>query len=156
MEHLTFRPFEAGDETAFRELNEAWIKQYFAMEAKDSKVLNDPVEYILRPGGEIVMAMLGDRAVGCCALLPMVDGGFEVAKMAVAEECRGRGFGKKLLANVVECARQMGAKRLYLETNKKLSNAIHVYESQGFTHLPPERVQRSPYARADVQMEMFL
>lgn len=152
----TFRPFEAGDETAFRELNEAWIRQYFAIEAKDREVLGDPVEHILRPGGEIVMAILADRAIGCCALLAMPDRCFEIGKMAVAEEFRGGGIGRKLLARVVEHAREIGARRLYLETSTKLPNAIHLYESQGFTHLPPERVQRSPYARSDVYMEMFL
>jgi hypothetical protein len=48
------------------------------------------------------------------------------------------------------------ATRLYLETNSKLQNAIHVYESLGFTHLPAESVKPSPYARANVYMEMWL
>jgi len=156
MPRLSFRTFQTGDEAAFRELNEAWIREFFAIEAKDVEVLGDPVEHILRPGGEILMAMLGDRAVGCCALLAMPDWCFEIGKMAVAEEMRGRGIGKKLLAHVVDHARQLGAKRLYLETNRKLPNAVHLYESQGFTHLPPERVRQSPYARSDLYMEMFL
>jgi GNAT superfamily N-acetyltransferase len=150
------RPFQTGDEIAFRELNEAWIRQYFSIEPKDLEVLGDPVDQILRPGGQIVMATIDDRAVGCCALLAMADGDFELGKMAVAEECRGQGVGKKLLAQVVERARQSGAKRLYLETSTKLPNAIHLYEAQGFTHLPPERVRRSPYARSNVYMELFL
>jgi GNAT superfamily N-acetyltransferase len=156
MKPLTFRPFQTGDETAFRELNEAWIRQHFSIEPKDSEVLGDPIEQILRPGGEIVMALFEDRAVGCCALLAMADGGFEIGKMAVAEEYRGRGVGRKLLACVIGHARQIGARRLYLETSTKLPNAIHIYESEGFTHLPPERVKRSPYARSNVYMEMFL
>ena len=156
MQTLKFRTFQTGDEAAFRELNEAWIRQFFAIEAKDEEVLGDPVKHILRPGGEILMAILGDRAVGCCALLAMPDRCFEIGKMAVAEEMRGRGVGKKLLAHVVDHARQLGAKRLYLETNRKLPNAVHLYESQGFTHLPPERVRQSPYTRSDLYMEMFL
>ena len=154
----TFRSFDPNnpdDATAFRELNEAWIMQYFALEAKDLEVLGDPVKYILRPGGEIVMAMLDNRAVGCCALLPMSDAGFEIGKMAVSEGCRGQGIGKKLLAYVIERAWQLGAKRLYLETNAKLPNAIHIYEAQGFRHLPPERVLPSPYARSGIYMELL-
>jgi GNAT superfamily N-acetyltransferase len=155
MKPLIFRPFRAGDETAFRELNEAWIERYFAIEPTDEEVLGDPFEHILRPGGEIAMAMLGDRAIGCCALLALADG-YELGKMAVAEDCRGRGVGKKLLAHVIALARQTGARRLYLETSTKLPNAIHLYESQGFVYLPPERVRRSPYARSDIYMEMHL
>ena len=37
-----------------------------------------------------------------------------------------------------------------------LANAVHLYESVGFKHLPPERVGPSPYARADVHMEMIV
>ena len=150
-----FNPAEPDDATAFRELNEAWIVEYFAIEPKDREVLGDPVEHIIRPGGEIVMAILDNRAVGCCALLPTADG-FELGKMAIAEECRGQGLGKQLVAHVIERARERGAKRLYLESSTKLPNAIHVYESQGFRHLPPERVRRSPYARSNVYMELFL
>ncbi len=153
---MHFRNFERGDEFAFRELNEAWIRQYFVIEPKDIEVLSDPVGQILRPGGHIVMAIAGDRAVGCCALLAMPEHGYEIGKMAVAEDFRGKGVGRKLLARVVELAREIGAKRLYLETSTKLPNAIHLYESQGFTYLPPERIRKSPYARSDLYMEMFL
>jgi len=156
MKTLIFRPFQAGDGPAFRELNEAWIQQFFLIESKDREVLGDPVKHILRPGGEIVMAILGDRAIGCCALLAMGEGSFEIGKMAVSEESRGLGIGRKLLARVVERAREIGAKRLYLETSTKLPNAIHLYEAQGFVRLPPERVRQSPYARSNVYMEMFL
>jgi putative acetyltransferase len=153
---MTVRPFQPGDETAFRELNEAWIASYFEIEEKDREVLNDPVGKILQPGGAILMAVQDGIAIGTCALLFMEQGGFEVAKMTVAENCRGLGVGKKLLAQAIEYARGMGAARLYLETNRKLQSAIHVYELLGFRHLPPESVTPSPYARADVYMELLL
>ena len=153
---VEFRPFEPGDETAFRELNEAWIARNFVVEEKDWEVLNDPVGHILQPGGAIFLAMQEGVAVGTCALLAMRDSEFEVAKMTVAEHCRGLGIGRNLLAHVIEHARATGATRLYLETNNKLQSAIHVYESLGFRHLPPERVRPSPYARANVYMELRL
>jgi len=153
---VQFRSFEPGDEAAFRDLNEAWIAANFVVEEKDSDVLNDPVGQILQRGGAIFMAVQEGVAVGTCALLSMRTGMFEVAKMTVLEECRGLGIGKKLLAHVIEEARAMGASRLYLETNSKLQSAVHVYESLGFRHLPPEKVHPSPYARANVYMELLL
>jgi putative acetyltransferase len=150
------RSFRSGDEAAFRELNEAWIAKYFRIEDADRKVLGDPVGNILEPGGHIFFAVREARVVGCCALLPTEPGSFELAKMAVNEDERGHGIGRKILEYTIARAKQLGAHRLYLETNRKLENAIHLYESVGFRHLPLERVTPSPYARANVFMEMLL
>ncbi len=150
------RLFQAGDENAFRELNEAWIAKYFGIEKEDRIVLEDPVGQIIRPGGHIFIAVANEEPVGCCALKFMEPGVFEVAKMAVHEQLRGYGIGRQVLEYVIAQARQLGVKRLYLETNNSLQNAIHLYESVGFRHLPPERVHGSLYVRANVFMEMPL
>jgi GNAT superfamily N-acetyltransferase len=153
---VDLRPFRPGDEAAFRALNEAWISKHFGMEDGDRAVLEDPVGQILRPGGHIFFALAEGRPVGCCALRPIGRGGFEVAKMTVEERHRGQRNARQLLDHVIAHARALGARRLYLETNHTLVNAIHLYESVGFRHLPPEQVEPSPYARADVFMEMAL
>jgi putative acetyltransferase len=153
---LEIREFKPGDEIAFRELNEEWITRYFALEPKDVASLADPRATILDKGGRIFLAIRNGRAVGCCALLAMGPGEFEVAKMAVTEACQGAGIGRRVLAATIEGARALGARRLYLETNSKLATAIHLYESLGFRHVPPERVAPSPYARANVHMELNL
>jgi GNAT superfamily N-acetyltransferase len=159
MEVLTpveIRHFVPGDEKAFLELNEAWIARYFVVEEKDWEVLRNPVKYILEPGGALFMAVHEDVAVGTCGLLAMGEGSFEVAKMTVSERRRGLGIGKQLLAHVIDYGREIGAKRLYLETNNQLQTAIHVYESLGFRHVPKDRIVPSPYARANVYMELWL
>lgn len=153
---LKIREFIPGDEIAFRRLNEEWIQQYFAMEPKDQEALADPWRSILLPGGRIFLAIRQGEAVGCCALLTMGPGEFEVAKMAVAESARRAGVGRRLLERVIAAARDSGARRLYLETNRKLEPAVRLYESVGFRHLPPARIVPSPYARTDVYMELHL
>jgi putative acetyltransferase len=79
---------------------------------------------------------------------------FEVAKMTVAEAYRGMGIGRKMLAYTISQGNALGAETLYLETNAKLVDAIHLYESLGFRHLSPESVAPSPYSRANVFMEL--
>jgi putative acetyltransferase len=153
---ITFRQFESGDGEAFRKLNEQWIAKYFALEEKDRLTLNDPEKYILNPGGQIYFAVLDHAIVGCCALIANGLDSYEVAKMAVDESYRNLGIGKALLAHVMESARELGARKLTLETNSKLMNAIHVYESLGFRHLDPAEVEPSPYKRANVFMERLL
>jgi N-acetylglutamate synthase-like GNAT family acetyltransferase len=153
---VVIRDFQLGDEAAFRTLNEAWIAKYFGVEASDREVLDHPVEKILNPGGRIFMAFFDGNPVGCCALIVKERGVFELAKMAVKEQLRGHGIGRRILAHAIAEARGLGARSVYLETNNTLKNAIHLYESQGFRHLPPERIAPSPYARANVFMELLL
>ena len=92
---VEIREFRAGDQTAFRELNEAWIAAYFQIEEKDREILNDPQRYILDSGGRIYFAVdsMTEEILGCCALVAMGDGVFEVAKMAVAENSRRQALG---------------------------------------------------------------
>jgi putative acetyltransferase len=153
---LTIREFQAGDEVAFRRLNEEWIVREFVLEPKDQYSLADPQGTILDHGGRIFFAVRDGETVGCCALVAMSPGEFEVAKMAVTFTAQGGGVGRQLLEKVVQEAKTSGATRLYLETNHKLTPALRLYEAVGFRRVPPERVVASPYARADVFMELWL
>jgi GNAT superfamily N-acetyltransferase len=154
---IEFRVFEPQDAAAFRDLNEAWINRYFVLEEEDRRGLHYPAENVIAPGGHIYMAIAEGETVGCCALIASPEPGvYELAKMAVLEQLRGQGIGRKLIVYVIEQARRIGATRLTLESNKILANAVHLYESVGFTHLPPGRPHHAPYARADVHMEMLL
>jgi GNAT superfamily N-acetyltransferase len=153
---IHIREFQPGDEPAFRRLNEEWIIRYFRMEEKDEISFQDPQKTILCSGGRIFFAMEGDRYVGCCALVRTGEDEFEVAKMAVTPASQGAGIGRTLLLATIAAGREAGGRRLYLETNHKLTAALRLYEALGFKHLPPDRMQSSPYERADVFMEMIL
>ena len=153
---ITFREFRASDGEAFWKLNEQWIAKYFVLEEKDVLTLREPEKYILNPGGRIFFATRGDDIVGCCALIATGPDSYEVAKMAVDETQRNQGIGKSMLEHVIHEARALGARRLTLETNSRLMNAIHVYESLGFRHIDPSRIEPSPYKRANVFMEQLL
>ncbi|QBX37770.1 N-acetyltransferase [Brevundimonas sp. S30B] len=146
--------FEPRHAEAWAALNTAWlIEGGFEIEAKDRKVIDDPEGAILAPGGRIFIVELDGEAVGCCALMAMDDGGFEVAKMTVTPSARGRGLSRRLLDACEAEARVLGALRLYLETSSTLTVAGGLYRSYGFAELPP---RPTPYARADVFMEKRL
>jgi ribosomal protein S18 acetylase RimI-like enzyme len=147
MEIVEFEPRHAA---AFKALNEAWIGKYFTIEPKDREVLDDPQGKIIAKGGRIFMAMEGDEAVGCVALLKMADGGYEVAKMTVSESQRGTGLGRRLMERCIEAGAEDGAPRLYLETNSSLAPALALYRATGFKDLAPVETE---YVRADVFME---
>jgi putative acetyltransferase len=143
---------------AFRELNIAWVQRYFGtVEEKDFYILDAPDERIIDKGGAILIAE--DRtgtAIGCVALIPVGEGVLELAKMAVADECQGKGVGSMLMNAAIEKGRELGARALYLESNSILGPALRLYERAGFRHLPPGERPCSPYARCNVQMRLEL
>jgi N-acetylglutamate synthase-like GNAT family acetyltransferase len=61
-----------------------------------------------------------------------------------------------LLQHTIKQAKLIGAKSLFLGSNAKLGSAVHLYESVGFRHVPPEKIPPMPYTRANVFMEMPL
>jgi putative acetyltransferase len=144
------------DATAFRTLNEEWIARYFTLEPKDREILGDPEGKILNHGGRILMVWLGEQAVGCVALIPMGDGVYELSKMAVSPELRGLGIGRRLLLDAIALAKRIGARSLFLGSNSKLQNAVHLYESVGFRHVPADSIPDMPYVRANVFMDLPL
>jgi len=154
---ITIRPLKTGeDATPFRTLNEEWITRFFVLEAKDNATLGDPENTILAKGGQIYFVRAKDEVVGCVALIPMNDGVYELSKMAVSTKMRGLGIGRKLLEYTIAQAHQRGATSLFLGSSSKLKNAVHLYESLGFKHVPPDSLPDMHYSRADVFMTMSL
>lgn len=151
---VVIRSFQPGDEAAFRDINLEWIERYFAVEQKDRDVLDNPRKYILDPGGEILLALDGETPIGVVALMMMDVGSVELAKMGVRPQAQGKGAGRMLVAAAIERARAMGMRRVYIETNSKLGPALRLYRDAGFQ--PLAAAIPSPYARADVQLELFL
>lgn len=150
-------PFAPRHARAFHDLNAAWVERFFVLEGKDREQLEDPQGRIIAKGGHILIAE-DERgiAVGCVSLVPYAPGVLELAKMAVADGCKGLGIGGRLMAASVATARALGAHALYLESNSSLAPALRLYERTGFRHLSPEERPASPYERANVFMRLEL
>ena len=140
---------------AFRELNVEWISKYFEMEEADYKALDNPEDYILKKGGKILVALYENEPVGVCALIKMNNSeyDFEMAKMAVSPKAQGKSIGWLLGKAIAEKAKELGAKKIYLESNTILKPAINLYYKLGF-----EKVfgLETPYKRCNIQMELVL
>ena len=152
-EEIQIVEYQPRHQPDFKRLNEAWINQWFKMEEADYKSLDQPQQYILDAGGHILIALYQDEPVGTCALLKMDDETYELAKMSVSAQVRGKGIGLLLGRAVIEKARSLGAKRLYLESNTILQPAVSLYRKLGFEEIEGNT---SPYERCDIQMELIL
>lgn len=59
----------------------------------------------------------------------------ELVKMYLLSSSRGKGIGRLLLEKCIETAKEMGYKKMYLETTHELNSAISMYEKFGFKYL---------------------
>ncbi|WP_143306557.1 bifunctional helix-turn-helix transcriptional regulator/GNAT family N-acetyltransferase [Chitinophaga vietnamensis] len=140
---------------AFRDLNEEWISKWFKMEPSDYKALDNPKSYIIDGGGHIAVALYNNEPVGVCALIKMKDPeyDYELAKMAVAPGMRGKNIGWLLGNAIIEKARALGARNIYLESNTMLKQAISLYHKLGFQKVAG---RKTPYERCNIQMALIL
>lgn len=155
MQKVQILPYDDNKhKQAFYELNARWIKELFGqLEAGDDYELNRPLENIVQKGGFIFMAEMDGVAVGSFAMMKCANTkyDFELVKFAVNHDFGGLGIGKKLMNAVLDKAREMQAKKLFLESNTKCEAAVHLYRKVGFTELPEIN---SSYERCNIQMEM--
>lgn len=150
---VTILDFEPAYAAKFRELNEEWITRYFVMEEADHKSLGDPQGYILDKGGYILMAKYNGEIVGTCALIKEEGDVYELAKMAVTPKAQGLKIGKLLGEAAIQKAKEAGASKVYLVSNRRLETALNLYKRLGFIEVP---MPPSIYERADIKMEIAL
>jgi putative acetyltransferase len=75
------------------------------------------------------------RVSGCGGMGPLADGPpdvCELRKMYFRPELRGTGMGTRLLAVILDAARQSGYRRCYLETLGNMDDARRLYQKHGF------------------------
>lgn len=152
LEIVELRDELAGD---FERLNREWLEGHGLLEDGDLPYLRDPRGTIVARGGCVLVALDGGAVIGTVAVIPLDDGIWELAKLAVAGAARRRGVGRRLTHAAIERARSAGARKLVLSSSRRLAAAVRLYESLGFRHVPshPGGVV---YASADVFMELPL
>lgn len=133
----------------FSQLNQAWLQEYDLLEGHDQLILDDPLGYIRKKGGDIYLALEGEEVIGTSALFPTPEGELELGKMSVHPQWQGKGIARLLLDHCLQKAKEKGVPYLILYSNSKLQRAIGIYEKAGFVHLAPEG---GPYATADIKM----
>ena len=154
MSHLKIVDFKDEYRSAFRELNKEWIDQYFVMEESDYASLDHP-EQIIDNGGFILVALYDGEPAGVCALVKLINRpqDYELAKMAVSPRFQGKRIGWQLGMAVINKAKLIGARSIFLESNTILAPAINLYRKLGFVEIEGPK---SKYQRSNIQMELIL
>ena len=154
---MIVRDYTPKDAAAFRDLNLAWVEKYFTVEAEDRAQLEDPQTHILDKGGAILIAELEGEAVGTVGLVPGHGPGvLELIKMSARSDIQGRGIGRALMEAAIAKSRDMGATKIWLETNTILDAALALYRKSGFRELTGDELTPTPYDRCNCQMVLDL
>lgn len=139
---------------AFERLNRDWIESYFVLEDADRELFNDPERTILDRGGQVFFVLESGAVLGTCAVLRHSSTLYEIAKMAVAPQARGRGLGDLLMNAALGFARESGARRVAIVSNTVLAPALRLYRKHGFLEVPLASDGR--YRRANIRLERQL
>jgi len=84
------------------------------------------------------IAEIDGEIVGGGGIYPtdgLPDGTCELVKMYLLPEARGSGLGKMLIEKCLQQAKDLGFKKVYLETMPELKQALNVYAKFGFEYL---------------------
>ena len=111
-------------------LSKAWQEQYFALHNKDmywtgERIVEDPDWF------RTFIAVENQQVVGYLDVTWPKDPNY-IFDLLVAEENRGRGWGRKLLAKMIEMNRPRG---MTLQVYVDNTPALRLYESMGFTKI---------------------
>ena len=85
-----------------------------------------------RDGGVFVVAYHSGTPIACGALRPISDADVELKRMYVVDSHRGRGVSRQVLTFLESKARQLGFRRLLLETGDQQEAAIGLYSASGY------------------------
>ena len=97
------------------------------------------------PSGVFVLARIGDDVAACGGVQRHDDDTGEVKRMWVAPGWRGTGLGRRMLAELERRAAELGFRRVVLDTNGTLDEALALYGSSGYAAI--DRYNDNPYAQ---------
>jgi len=97
------------------------------------------------PDGRLFLALWENQAAGCVALRKLEPDICEMKRLYLSPRFRGKGIGKVLAAFIITEARNIGYKKMRLDTiQSNMQEAIALYRQLGFTEIAPYRVNPLP------------
>ena len=129
-------------------LNKLWIEESWRLEDSDKEDLLNP-DKIVENGGQVFFALENKIPVGTAAMIKSSEDRFELAKMTVQEELRGKGIANMLMDECLKFAKENKANEIFLISNDSLTIARNLYDKYGFKEV---NLDSQKYDRGNVKM----
>jgi ribosomal protein S18 acetylase RimI-like enzyme len=148
IENVIVTDFQGQYSNKFYKLNKAWIEESWVLEDSDKKDLLNP-DKIVENGGQVFFALEDKIAIGTVAMIKSSNDRFELAKMTVQEDFRGKGIANILMDECLKFAKQNNAREIFLISNDSLIIARNLYDKYGFKEVV---LDSQKYERGNVKM----
>ncbi|WP_410221153.1 GNAT family N-acetyltransferase [Pedobacter sp.] len=139
---MLYRKVQAKDNRALAEIIRGVFTEHQA--PTQGTVYTDPTTDALYELFQVEKAILwvaedeGHKILGCCGIFPtpgLDKDCAELVKFYLHKDARGKGVGRALMEKCVVSAKEIGFKKLYLESLPEFATAVGIYEKQGFKKL---------------------
>lgn len=149
---IFIQKYETKFDNDFFVLNKAWIEESWILEESDKKDLLNP-DKIVHNGGQVFFALENQKVIGTVAMIKSSDDRFELAKMTVQEDFRGKGIANMLMDECIKFAKENKANEIFLISNDSLTIARNLYNKYGFKEVD---LDSQKYDRGNVKMRLTL
>jgi len=153
---ISIRTLTANDTEALEQVRQyfrnyaAWLGVDLSYQNFDQEMASLPGSYVA-PQGRLFFAEVDGRPAGCVGVRPLSDsdGVCEMKRLYVTPEQRGHGVGAALALAAIKAAKEIGFRKLIIDTLPNMRMAVKLYRELGFTEAPN-------YYQTPIEGTMFL
>jgi carbonic anhydrase len=140
---VTLRTLTANDTEALEQVRQ-YFRNYAAWLGVDLSFQNFDQEMAFLPGaysapeGRLFFAEIDGRPAGCVGVRSLAgsEGVCEMKRLYVTPEERGHGVGNALAMAAIKAAKEIGYRKLMIDTLPSMRMAVKLYRELGFTEAP--------------------
>ncbi len=138
---VNIRIVDATDSAAIEQVRQffrnyaAWLGVDLGYQNFDTEMASLPGAYA-PPGGRLFFAEHDGAPAGCVGVRPFSEGVCEMKRLYVEPSKRGLNIGRDLALAGIRAARELGYKRIMIDTLPAMRIAVKLYRELGFTEAP--------------------
>ena len=114
-----------------------WLGVDLSFQNFDQEMASLPGAYA-PPNGRLFFAEYDGQGAGCVGVRPLADaaGVCEMKRLYVEPNFRGLGVGRRLALAAIKAAKELGYRKLLIDTLPSMRMAVKLYRELGFTEAP--------------------